>query len=144
MNENPYRILDEVLMLFSQSEGSALVHIKKFDIPKLLLEKGIIIDVFYMEQILDKLEKEHYLYKGGLVVVKHLPNGKEYDNMYNLTFEGLLLLNSGGYRAKMKREQSSVLLNWVLSLSIAVGTVLAGIYGLMEIVRVVYRHYYHN
>lgn len=143
MNENPYRILDEV-MLFSQSVGSALVHIKKFDIPKLLLEKGIIIDVFYMEQILDKLETERYLYKGGLVVVKHLPNGKEYDNMYNLTFEGLLLLNSGGYRAKMKREQSSVLLNWVSSLSIAVETVLAGIYGLMEIVRVVYRHYYHN
>ncbi len=146
-NDYPYKVLDEILKLFKQDDMEFLKHIKEFDIPKLLLDKGIIIDVFFMIQILDKLVEEKYLHRGELFITSK-PNAEitEYDRMYNLTFEGVLLINGDGYLVKNKKAEYALFWDKVAFWLVTVGTVFAGIYGLIEIAdstMVAYDHYLH-
>lgn len=56
------------------------------------------------------------------------------DKMYMITFEGKMLNEQGGYRYKEKRDSISAKLQLAQTWAITVGTALAGLYGLSQVI----------
>ena len=75
----------------------------------------------YSNMILEQLVSDRYLSKIG--------------PRYSITFKGKMFSKSGGYIKKEKRESTSITLQSWQTWAISVGTVLAGIYGLVEILK---------
>jgi hypothetical protein len=88
------------------------------------------ININELPSIVNKLVKDGYL-----DFETKLSNDTifESDKKYMITFEGKLLIETGGYGDKAKREAISTNLKLVQTWAIAVGTALAGLYALYQL-----------
>ena len=159
MNKNnPYLLIDEILLLFVQGSGMSLIKIKETEFSTLLINKGITVDETYLHQILDKLVEENYIYRTKHYIYSKPPYSlaNMYNRMYNLKFDGFLLLNDGNYSKMMERnikketeiftiqknqekysKNISCLTYWI-----AFGTVAVGPYTLLQIHDWLHCHHY--
>ena len=89
------------------------------------------ININELPAIINKLVKDGYLdfEVGGSKDIIF-----DSDKKYMITFEGKLLNEQGGYRYKDKRDSISTNLRLAQTWAIALGTVLAGLYGLYELI----------
>ena len=81
--------------------------------------------------ILGKLAKDGYL---DIEIAESKDPLFESDKKYMITFEGKLLNESGGYRYKARRDAISTNLQLAQTWAISLGTALAGLYALYQIV----------
>lgn len=61
----------------------------------------------------------------------------ESNKIYTISFEGIILIENGGYKRKGKKESISTKLQSLQTWAIAVGTALAGLYGLYELIKAI-------
>ena len=89
------------------------------------------ININELPSIINKLEKDGYVHS-------NISDQKDIifktDKKYMISFEGKLLNENGGYRYKKKRDSISASLQLVQTWAIALGTVLAGLYALYQII----------
>jgi hypothetical protein len=92
--------------------------------------------------ILHKLIKDEYVNKVHREEIKR-PIPRPAGQTYYISFEGKLFIENGGYNQQQKESNRhktiEITHQWVLS----IGTLLAGLYGLVEISKWIYRHFYH-
>ena len=89
------------------------------------------ININELPSIIDKLNKDGYVnYELGDTKDSIFQSTKK----YMITFEGKMLNETGGYRYKSKRDAISTNLQSAQTWAIAVGTVLAGLYALYQII----------
>ena len=81
--------------------------------------------LMYHNMIFDKLANDGYI--------------KKVNELNSITFEGKLFSKSGGYEVANKKSAIRANLQSSQTWAIAVGTVLAGAYGLLEILKTVVR-----
>ena len=82
------------------------------------------IDITNTEAIIDKLQRD------GLL--KSMVEG------YKITFDGRIFHEMGGYTEKVRKESTSTSLQSWQTWAIAVGTILGGLYGLVEILKYIF------
>jgi hypothetical protein len=64
-------------------------------------------------------------------------------HFYKLTFGGEVFLQKGGYDQELKDNKIKRNRDIVYTLSVAIGTALAGLYGLFEILKLLLSHIFH-
>ncbi len=89
------------------------------------------ININELPAIINKLNKDAY-------IDFELNDSKDIifdsEKKYRITFEGKLLNESGGYRWKIKRESTLTNLQSLQTWVIAIGTALAGLYGIYQLI----------
>lgn len=128
--DEPYKFLDAILDCFQNNFGDNERKISptlKY-IHERLLNKGIIFTIFILNEALEKLENEKFIKSKDYEELNKVKS-----KMYELTFEGRLLIHQGGFFLKIQNQNQNQILNRRLSWAVAVGTLLAGIYGIKEI-----------
>ena len=128
-------ILDEMIKVFKDTEPRQ----RAFNVVQLQnellknnpsLSKGWSKDL--TDEVIAKLIKDEFVREDKQAFNNRdlLPEQTKY---YMITIEGLIFKDHGGYRYKIKRQNTSTNLQSVQTWSIAIGTALAGIYSLYEL-----------
>jgi len=127
-NLTPIQQLDAVLTLFQKANG---LHFKS-------IQNKISIGDIELREIMQKLCDDKYIRH------KEIENspGSNLGKYYSLTFEGRLFEKGGGYIYQKRKETISIILQFLSTLLIAVGTILAGMYGVFEFLK--YYGYIHH
>lgn len=129
MNLSPIQKLDLILEILNHNNGvTSLLEISngvKNEIPH---EE---IDILLL-----KLSKDDYIekpYGDGNPIVK---------TYYRLTLDGQIFYQNGGYKQEKKIAKIRLLKDEVYTYSVAVGTLLAGLYALFEILKWFANHFH--
>jgi hypothetical protein len=105
------------------------------------LEEHLIFRELNLHNTLSPRDKRIIIEKfkrDDLISTKKITVGNLQEDGIYITFEGLLLLDCGGYVRKAKKETISIILQFLATLLIVLGTLAAGAYGLW--VMYVYYH----
>lgn len=86
-----------------------------------------------IDLIVDKLSEDNYIYK--------FPEATP--SLFKIHYNGVILIQSDGYAGLYKRLKAEDNRNYVLNVATALGTSLAGAYGLLEIGRYVFGSFCH-
>jgi len=134
----PTQQLDKILKHIAkrygdEKEGTFIA--KKFENIVLVASKfDPPIDRDGVYSIVTKLVKDGYAH---VETMDHGTAGTIFE--YSPTFEGLTLLQSGGYEKAEERKATQASLQSSQTMAIVIGTVLAGLYGLFEICKEIYQ-----
>jgi|SRR5471030_1337930 len=130
MNLSPLQKLDKILgiLIISKEKRASMVQI--------LLDANDEITYNDFDIVTTKLIKDGYIER---------PYGfsnPESHTIYSLTFEGLIFYQKGGYIYYSKNEKRKNIKDTIYIWAVAIGTSLAGIYGLFEILKWVAHHFH--
>lgn len=146
------KILDELLKYLSITEHTQFVYIRNDINNKSEYLKDI--DNFTLHSALIKLEKDGYVNTESKDSIDPLFKSPRKDHYYKISFEGLVFIKNGGYESEYQKNQKEqieyselkkkqslleekqvsnqfqiVVLTWI----IALGTLIAGLYYILEI-----------
>ena len=144
MNDNPYQILDDILECYKDDvTGNFKMKLLTSEIQQQIKDKPS-FQYKIFQGALDQLNEDKYLKLEPLTVEEHNFNAdlvadEFHLDAYKLTFKGITLIYRGGYIAKIERENSNLILNQRLTWAIALGTVFAGIFGVIECIKLLWR-----
>lgn len=136
--KDPVYIIDKVLEWFAMDvegiikEGDAQTRqsIEHLDAEKLIIKAFPELNSIYFthesEMMMNKLYDDGYLYKEG-------------NSKYTITFNGKMFNQQGGYSKKHEREINQANLQFWQTWAIVVGTFFAGLYGIIEVIRLLIR-----
>ena len=160
MVNNPYQLLDDILDCYKENRLDN--YFENHELVNLMRDRGVDVSNEmhwnWMRMGLNRLVKEEYLES---LPLKGNPDSDIYEETldkvyYRLTFEGELLINDGGYVKMMDRkfiqnqEVSRIRKDlWTynrhvrnLTVWIAVGTIVVGLYTLLQILDWLHCHHY--
>ena len=115
-------VIDDILKIIYQS--------KQLNVETLyrdIRSKQILLHDMEIETILVKLKEDKYLL--------NFPNGH-----YGLTVSGRVFIEKGGYKQELNNEKRKALKDQIYIYAVGAGTVLAGLYGLFEMLKWLYHH----
>jgi predicted transcriptional regulator len=92
-----------------------------------------------VESIFKKLNTEGYIEIERDVNFINSSGEHSTTDIYKLTFNGFLLIQNNGYASKIERELSASKRDNIIAIAVAVGTGFAGILGLIECIKVIFR-----
>lgn len=121
----PYEFLDHALKVLNHNDVPVFT-------PSLLSKHDSFKDFSstFLISIFDKLEADGYIARGkGFASDINMPE----NNCYHITFEGILLMGSGGYKSKYAKEKRLSRQVLFLQIVIAISTFIAAIYYSIEI-----------
>lgn len=120
MND-PIVELDKLLELFVQNKNNSILSINFKQ-----------LDLEYFNPVIElcnKLVLDGYVLKEEKIIMK-----SSY-TQYSLTLNGRIFYQNGGYKAYFKNEKSKNRKQQIESILLTYGTALAGLYGLVEIMK---------
>ena len=129
MGLSPLQKLDRVIGILANSGGNQKSK------AQIIFEANDEITYVDIEMLFNKLIKDGYAEK---------PYGDSNplnQTIYVLTFEGLIFYQKGGYKKEEKIIKLRLLKDEVYTYSVAIGTGLAGLYALFEMLKWVYHHF---
>jgi hypothetical protein len=128
----PSEKLDSLLNLIATNNP----YITEADIFKKLESKNHLNDFIESRIILKKLCADKYIaiqmWESEPEYIEQPPN--EFETYY-LTFEGKVFIENGGYTGEQKKKARKQILEATQTWAIAIGTALAGIYAIVEIIK---------
>jgi len=129
----PNEMLDKTLEWFAMdfkdiNDGDTRRDSEHYKAERLIAEKFPEMDspefMEYSPMIFEQLVDDGYLTKG--------------DNKYSINFKGKMFYKNGGYIKEQKRKSNATTLQSWQTWAIVVGTALAGIYALVEILKLLF------
>ncbi|HEY5328108.1 MAG TPA: hypothetical protein VIJ27_13985 [Mucilaginibacter sp.] len=135
MNLTPIKKLDLVLGIVAEETNNT-------SIATIVLKGKEKVSGSDVHFVLDKLVEDKYVHFIGGPLPANVTENTAFS--YSITFNGLVFHQQGGYSREHKNRRAKARKDAAYTIVVAVGTFLAGLYTLFEIVKWVFHHFHRH